>query len=72
MKDIDKVLSGKNGEVLKSLADSEEAKRLSQMFDVKSVEDAVARGDMAELKSVLASVLKTSEGKKLAERLKGL
>ena len=72
MKEIDKILSGKNGEALKSLADSEEAKRLSKMVDVKSVEDAVARGDMDELKSVLASVLKTSEGKKLAERLKGL
>ena len=72
MKDIDKVLSGKKGEALKSLADSDEAKRLGEMFDVKSVEDAVARGDMDELKSVLASVLKTSEGKKLVERLKGL
>lgn len=70
MHEIEKLLKSEKGQAIKGLADSPEAKILSGMIDVKSVEKAAANGDMETLRGVLASVLKTDEGKKLAEKLR--
>lgn len=61
--------SGKADKVVKSLANSEEAKRLSSMLDTKAVENAAKSGDAAALKGILKQVLDTDEGKRLAQML---
>lgn len=72
IQDFDNILSSEKGKALRGLAGSEEAKRLSKLVDAKSVEKAAAEGDMDALRAVLASVLKTDEGKKLAEKIRNL
>lgn len=57
-------------EKLKSLADSEEGKAISQMIDADAVRKAAKSGDTAALKTILSQVLATSEGQRLAENLK--
>jgi len=70
MRDFEKILQGQNGELLKGLARSEEVKRLGESLDIKSIEKAAERGDMAALEAAVKSVLKTEEGRKLAEKLR--
>ena len=55
---------------LKSLADSAEGRAVSRMLDPAAVEKAAKSGDTAALQSILSDVLRTDEGKRLAERLK--
>ena len=57
-------------EKLKSLADSEEGRAVSQMVDADAVRKAAINGDAAALRTILSQVLSTSEGRKLAESLK--
>ena len=57
-------------DTLRSLADSEDGRRLSQMFDAKAVEQAAKSGDTAKLRSILGQLLSTSEGQRLAESVK--
>lgn len=54
---------------LKGLADSEEAKRLTDMLDKEKVERAAMSGDGAALRDILRQVLTTDEGKRLAGRI---
>lgn len=61
--------SGKKDK-LKSIAESDDGKAVSRMLDPAEVERAAKSGDAAALKSILASVLSTDEGKRLAESLK--
>ena len=70
MRDFEKILRGENGDMLKDLAESEDVKRLGESLDIKSIEKAVARGDVAALEAAVKSVLKTEEGRKLAEKLR--
>lgn len=72
MQDIEKLLQGEKGDALRGLAKSEEALKLSKMVDVKEIEKAAAEGNMEALRAVVASVLQTEEGRKLAERIRKL
>ncbi|MEG1633572.1 MAG: hypothetical protein RR314_05915 [Oscillospiraceae bacterium] len=54
---------------LKAVADSADAKRLSEMLDGKAVERAALSGDSAALQSILRQVMETDEGKRLAKQL---
>lgn len=60
--------SGKANE-LRSLAESPEGKRISEMLDAKTVEQAAKSGDTAALQEILRKVLSTDDGKALARKL---
>lgn len=71
MKDLDSVAralaqSGRRGE-LEALASSAEGRALEGMVDGEALERAVSRGDAAALKEMLASLLATPEGRRLAQ-----
>ena len=57
-------------DALRSIAESEDGRRLSQLFDAKQVEAAAKSGDTGALKSILSQVLATSEGQRLMENVK--
>jgi len=59
-------------EEIKRLAQSEAAQRIGRMVDVNAVEKAAKSGDSEALKRMLAQVLSTDEGKKLAESVSRL
>ena len=51
---------------LRQLAESPEGQKLGSLIDTKAVESAAKSGDGAALSSILAKVLSTDEGKRLA------
>jgi hypothetical protein len=55
---------------LKSIANSPDGQRISQMLDAKAVEKAAKSGDTDALRGILGQVLSTDEGRRLAESLK--
>ena len=55
---------------MRSVTQSAEAKKLMQSVDAAAVEQAAKSGDTAALKSALAKVLSTPEGKALAEKVR--
>jgi hypothetical protein len=57
-------------EKLKSIASSADGEKISRMLDPKAVEKAARTGDAEALRGILAQVLGTDEGKRLAEKLK--
>lgn len=59
-------------EQLKTLAQSEEGRRLRSMVDAEAVAGALRNGDGAALQQQLSALLSTGEGQRLAERLKKL
>ena len=59
-------------EKIKQLAQSEDVQRIGRMVDVNAVEKAAKSGDSEALKRMLAQVLSTDEGKKLAESVSRL
>lgn len=61
--------SGPKGQKLAALADSDEGRRLSAMLDPSEVERAAKQGDTQALRSILAQVLSTPDGRALAEKL---
>lgn len=63
--------SGK-AERLKQLADSPDGQRISQMLDPKAVEAAAKSGDSAAMSGIIARILSTDEGRRIAESLKQL
>ena len=67
-----RLLSGENGAALRSLAGSEEAKRLARKLSAARAGEAVRSGDGAALRALLETVLSTDEGKALAAKLAGL
>lgn len=74
MRDLERIgaqleKSGKKDK-LKSIAESADGVAVSRMLDPAEVERAAKSGDGDALKSILASVLGTDEGKRLAESLK--
>ncbi len=58
--------SGKRGE-LEALASSAEGRKLEGMVDGAALERAVSRGDAAALRKMLAALLATPEGRRLAQ-----
>lgn len=76
MKDFEKIgreleRRGKTGEI-KSIAESEDGKRLAGMIDAGAVERAARSGDPAAMKNILGQILGTAEGKRLAENIRQL
>lgn len=74
LKDLNKLSSelnsGRRGESLRRLADSDDGRALSRMVDAAAVERAAKNGDTDALRDILAQVLSTDEGKRLAQQLK--
>ena len=60
--------SGK-AEGLRRLASSEEGQRLSRMLDMEQLQKAAEGGDTAQMQNIVKSVLRTQEGRSLAESL---
>lgn len=59
-------------EEIKRLAQSEAVQKIGQMVDTSAVEKAARSGDGEALKRMLAQVLSTDEGRKLAESVNKL
>ena len=62
---------GKTGE-LRALAESEDGAKLSAMLDAEKLSAAAKSGDSAALRQMLGGVLRTEEGKRLAENIRRL
>ncbi len=66
---LEKILSGKNGEALRALAESDEAARLGQTLPGAEAEAAVRSGDKAAMRAVLCKLLSTGVGRALSEKI---
>ena len=65
-----KLMEGENGEQLKKLASTAENAQRAAGLDISAAEDAVRRGDSAQMKAILSNVLATPEGRALAAKLR--
>ncbi len=63
------LFGGENGEALRALADSEDARRLGKTLSAAEVGQALRSGDSEQMRSLLETILSTGEGKALAERI---
>ncbi len=63
--------SGK-AEEIRRLAASEDGQKLGRILDGKAVEQAAKSGDAEALRGMLGQVLRTEEGKRLAESIQKL
>ena len=61
--------SGK-ADKIKQIAQSDTGARLSSMLDSKAVENAARSGDDQALRSMLAQILSTEDGQKLAQSIR--
>ena len=68
-KQVEKGLSPSAKQGLNAAAESPEGKAVAAKLDEAALRDAAKRGDTAALKSILAGVLSSPEGKVLAERV---
>ena len=59
-------------ERIKELADSADGQKLSRMIDPKAIEAAAKSGDSAAMSGIIARILSTDEGRRIAESLKQL
>ncbi len=59
-------------ERLKTLANSADGRKLSQMLDRRAVEEAAKKGDSEALRRAVGSVLATEEGRRLSAALEKL
>lgn len=66
----DELKKSGRGDKLRVIADSDDGRALSRMVDAATVERAAKSGDTDALRGILAQVLSTDEGKRLAEQLK--
>ncbi len=57
-------------ESIKALADSPDGEKLAGMLDRGALERAAKAGDAEALRRLLGSVLRTEEGKRLAENIR--
>ncbi len=55
---------------IRQIAESEDGAKLSRLLDAKAVESAAKSGDSEALRRMLAQVLSTDEGRRLAENVK--
>ena len=73
MRDIEsmgkELLKGADTKKLKAIAESENGKKVSQMVDQAELQRAAKAGDTASLQRILSQVLRTNEGKQLADQL---
>lgn len=69
MRDVKDFLSGKDGEKLRALASTPEARRLGSLIDPAEAEKAARAGDVAAMRAMLLRLVGTDEGKKLVEGL---
>ena len=60
--------SGKEDQV-RAIAQSKDGQKLMQRLDADRVERAVQQGDSEALRGILAEVLRTSEGRRIAKQL---
>ena len=60
--------SGKEDQV-RAIAQSKDGQKLLQRLDADRVERAVQQGDSEALRGILAEVLRTSEGRRIAKQL---
>lgn len=68
----ERLLSGRDGEALRSLASTPAARKLGESADAAALGAAVRTGDAAGVQKALAALLSTPEGKALADSLRGL
>lgn len=66
------LLSGENGQALRSLAETGEARRLGERLDRAAAEEALRSGDAGKMKALLESILSDGDGRALARALSGL
>jgi len=66
------LLKGENGQKLRSLAQTPEAQKIGKMVDTEALRAAAESGDTETVKNVLAGVLATDEGKRIAALLGSL
>ena len=59
-------------DAIKALAETEESRRLAGMLDRGALEQAAKSGDSEALRALLGSVLRTEEGRHLAESVRRL
>ena len=57
-------------DALRNLAESEDGARLAAMLDQRALERAAASGDGEALRGILGTVLRTEEGRRLAESIR--
>ena len=57
-------------DAIKALAETEESRRLAGMLDRGALEQAAKSGDSETLRALLGGVLRTEEGKRLAESIR--
>ncbi len=60
--------SGKEDKV-RAIAESRDGQKLMERLDADRVERAVQQGDSEALRGILAEVLRTSEGRRIAKQL---
>ena len=60
------LLTGKNGEALRALAQSGEARRLGRRLDRAAAEEALRSGDGEKLRALVEGILSTGDGRALA------
>lgn len=66
------LFAGKNGEALRSLAQSGEVRRLGKRLDRAAAAEALRSGDGEKMKSLLESILSSADGQALAQALSAL
>ena len=66
------LFAGKNGDALRSLAASGEARRLGEKLDRAAAAEALRSGEGEKMKALLESVLSTADGQALARALSAL
>lgn len=76
MQDLEKLgkelRNGGQAERLKTLADSADGRKLSQMADRQALADAARRGDTAALQAMMSRLLATAEGQRLSAQVQEL
>lgn len=65
----ERLLSGREGNTLRALAQTPEARRLGENRAAEALGEAARRGDAAAMQRALAELLNTPEGRAVAERL---
>ncbi len=63
------VLSGKDAEKVKNLADSEVVRRIGKSVDAQELRRAALSGDNKALGDILGKVLSTPDGKELMKKV---
>lgn len=71
MQDIKALLEGEDGKKLRALADTPQARELGGLIDPAEAERAARAGDVEALRGMMARILSTEQGRKLAQDISG-